>query len=89
MLFMVIEHFKNADPKPIGERFRQSGRMLPDGLSYHASWVDVTGSRCFQIMEAPHGELLDAWISRWEDLIEFEIVPVLASADFWAQRQSR
>jgi hypothetical protein len=85
MLFMVIEHFKNADPKPIGERFERSGRMLPDGLTYHASWVDVTGSRCFQVMEATHRELLDAWISRWDDLIDFEVIPVLFSADFWAK----
>jgi hypothetical protein len=85
MLFMVIERFKNADPKPIGERFRQSGRMLPDGLTYHASWVDGTGSRCFQVMEAASRELLDPWISRWEDLIDFEISPVLSSADFWAK----
>jgi hypothetical protein len=85
MLFMVIERFKNADPKPIGERFERSGRMLPDGLTYHASWVDVAGSRCFQVMDAPHRELLDAWISRWDDLIEFEVIPVLSSADFWAK----
>ena len=86
---MVIERFKNADPKPIGERFRQSGRMLPDGLTYHASWVDVTGSRCFQVMEAAERSLLNAWIARWDDLIDFEIVPVLASADFWAQQAHR
>jgi hypothetical protein len=68
MLFMVIERFKNADPNPIGERFNHSGRMLPDGLTYHVSWVDVTGTHCFQVMEAPHRELLDAWISRLDDL---------------------
>jgi Domain of unknown function (DUF3303) len=89
MLSMVIERFKNADPKPIGERFRQSGRMLPDGLTYHASWVDVMGSRCFQVMEAAERSLLNAWIARWDDLIDFEIVPVLASADFWAQQAHR
>jgi len=88
MLFMVIEHFRNADPKPIGERFKRSGRMLPDGLTYHASWIDAAGTRCFQIMEAPHRELLDAWISRWDDLIDFEIVPVVTSGDFWSQRES-
>ena len=60
--------------------------MLPEGVTYHASWVDAAGTRCFQVMEAPHQELLDAWIARWEDLVEFEIVPVLASADFWAQQ---
>lgn len=87
MLFMVIEHFKNADPKPIGERFERSGRMLPDGLTYHASWVDVTGARCFQVMETQQPELLDAWISRWDDLVEFEVTPVLSSADFWAKKR--
>ncbi len=87
MLFMVIERFRNADPKPIGERFNRNGRMLPRDLTYHASWVDSAGTRCFQIMEAPRLELLNTWVSRWDDLIDFEIVPVLASADFWAKTQ--
>jgi Protein of unknown function (DUF3303) len=89
MLFMVIERFKHGDPRPIGERFKRSGRMLPEGVAYHASWVDSTGGRCFQVMEAQHRELLDAWIGRWDDLVDFEIVPVLTSADFWADTQAR
>ena len=84
MLFLVIEHFRHGDPGPVGERFRRSGRMLPEGVGYHASWVDRAGARCFQVMEAPRRELLDAWISRWDDLVEFEIVPVETSAEFWA-----
>ena len=86
MLFMVIERFRNGDAKSIGERFKVSGRMLPEGLTYQASWVDSTGTRCFQIMEAARPELLDAWVSRWDDLVDFEIVPVLTSAEFWANR---
>ena len=85
MLFMVIERFKHGDAKAIGNRFRQSGRMLPEGVAYHASWVDSTGTRCFQIMEAPQLESLSPWIKRWNDLIDFEIIPVLTSADFWAK----
>jgi hypothetical protein len=53
MLYMVIEHFKRGDAAAIGQRFQKSGRMLPEGVTYHASWVDLTGVRCFQIMEAP------------------------------------
>jgi hypothetical protein len=87
MLFMVIERFKHDDAAPVGERFNRSGRMLPEGVTYHASWVDSTGTRCFQVMEALHPELLIAWVSRWEDLVDFEIVPVLTSADFWAKKQ--
>ena len=85
MLFMVIERFRGGDPGPIGERYRRNGRMLPEGVSYHASWMDAAGARCFQIMEAPNPELLNAWASRWDDLVEFEIVPVLTSVEFWAQ----
>ena len=85
MLFMVIEHFKNGDPKPIGERFQRMGRMLPEGVVYHASWVEPSGARCFQIMEAQDAALLRVWASRWEDLVRFEIVPVLTSQQFWAE----
>lgn len=87
MLFMVIERFKAGDAKAVGERFKRRGRMLPEGAAYHASWVDSAGSRCFQVMEAPDREALNAWVRCWDDLIDFEIVPVLPSADFWAQTQ--
>ena len=86
MLFMVIERFKPDSLERIGERFRQSGRLLPDGVKYHASWVDSAGTRCFQIMEAPQQEFLDVWIAHWNDLVDFEVAPVLTSADFWAER---
>jgi hypothetical protein len=89
MLFMVIERFKQADAKLIGKRFRQRGRMVPELVTYHASWVDPAGARCFQVMEAPGAEALQAWVKHWDDLIDFEIVPVLTSADFWSKPESR
>jgi hypothetical protein len=89
MLFMVIERFKHGDARSVGERFRHCGRMLPDGLAYHASWVDLAGSRCFQIMEAPHRDLLNTWVGRWDDLVEFEVIPVQTSDDFWSAFEPR
>ena len=62
---MVIELFKDGDPERIGERFRRNGRMLPEDIAFHESWVDSTGTRCFMIMEAPHAELLRPWVNRW------------------------
>jgi Protein of unknown function (DUF3303) len=85
MLFMVIERFRQGDPTAVGVRFKASGRMLPDCVTYQASWMDETGSRCFQIMEAPDLNALNEWVRRWDDLVEFEITPVLTSADFWAR----
>lgn len=83
MLFMIIEHFKERDAARIGARFKQSGRMLPNGVIYHASWIDPVNARCFQIMQANDRASLDEWISHWNDLIDFEIIPVVNSADFW------
>jgi hypothetical protein len=87
MLFMVIERFKGGDAKLVGERFRQSGRMLPEGIAYHASWMDSAGGRCFQIMEARQRELLNLWMSRWDDLVDFEVIPVQTSGDYWSKIQ--
>ena len=86
MLFMVIERFKPDTLTAVGERFRSSGRMLPEGLDYHASWMSSDGSRCFQIMEASRAELLDVWVKRWNDLVDFEVIPVLTSSEFWAMK---
>ena len=88
MLFMVIEQFKNGATKAIGERFARDGRMLPAGVTYQSSWMDPVGGRCFQIMEADRPEMLADWVSRWNDLVEFEIVPIVTSAEFWAKQQS-
>ena len=87
MLFMVIERFERDDINAIGERFKRNGRMLPEGVIYHASWMDSNGTRCFQIMEASRQELLNPWISRWDDLVDFEIIPVVTSSEFWAKKQ--
>jgi len=85
MLFMVIERFLQGDATAVGERFKARGRMLPPGVTYHASWMEITGSRCFQIMEAPDLEALTPWVRSWDDLVEFEIIPVLTSSDYWAR----
>jgi hypothetical protein len=81
MLFMVIERFKNNDAAPVYERHREQGRMMPDGLSYIDSWVEPDFARCFQLMECDDPQLLQQWTSNWEDLVEFEIVPVVTSKE--------
>lgn len=81
MRFMVIEHFKDGDPRPVYRRFRDQGRLAPDGLAYVASWVTGDLRRCYQVMECDDRALLDAWIARWSDLVDFEVIPVLVTAE--------
>lgn len=82
MLFMVIEQFR--DTRAVHDRFVERGRMLPNGVTYHASWIDPERARCFQVMEAENSDALAPWIAAWNDLVQFEVVPVLVSADYWA-----
>jgi hypothetical protein len=81
VLFMIVEHYKDGDPGPVYERFRARGRLAPDGLRYVSSWVDEPVQRCFQVMEAPDRRLVDAWIAEWSDLVDFEVIPVITSAE--------
>ena len=81
MLYMIVEHFKNQDPTPVYRRFRDRGRLLPEGLEYVSSWVDEKLERCFQLMETQHPELLNEWIANWSDIVEFEVYPILSSKE--------
>jgi hypothetical protein len=81
MLYMVVEHYLSG-PEPVYERFGAQGRMLPEGLHYIDSWVvdDDDQDTCYQLMETDDPALFDLWIERWQDLVRFEINPVVRSA---------
>ena len=81
MLYMIVEHFRDGDAVPVYRRFRDQGRLAPEGLRYVASWVTDDFRQCFQIMECENRQLLAQWTARWEDLIGFEIIPVMTSAE--------
>ena len=89
MLYMIVEHFRGGDPLPVYLRFRDQGRLAPDGLRYVASWVTDDFRRCFQVMECTDPSLLDQWMSHWKDLVEFEVVSVMTSADAVAAIEPR
>ena len=76
---MVIERFREGDAAAVYRRFRERGRMTPEGLRYVESWVETGFGRCFQLMECDDPELFKQWVARWEDLVEFEVVPVITS----------
>ncbi len=78
---MVVEHFKNDDALPVYRRFRERGRLAPDGLIYLSSWVDEKFQRCFQLMETDDRNLLDGWIANWSDIVDFEVFPVMTSQE--------
>lgn len=81
MLFMVIEQYKNRSARQVYRRAREKGRMLPKGLHYINSWVATDFNRCFQLMETEDPTLLSKWTAHWEDLVEFEIIPVVSSEE--------
>jgi len=78
---MVIEHFRPGRAPEVYRRFRERGRMAPQGLRYVASWVDMDYKRCFQVMETENEALLKECTSNWNDLVDFAIIPVRTSAE--------
>ena len=81
MHYMVVERFRDRNARAVYERARDQGRMLPDGLEYVSSWVESNLERCFQVMRTDDPALLRAWAAQWDDLVEFEFVPVIASSE--------
>lgn len=81
MRYMIIERFRNGDPVPVYTRFRDQGRLAPDGLTYVESWVTADLTLCFQVMECDDPTLVHQWVERWSDLVEFEVLPVITSGE--------
>ena len=80
-LYMVVEHFKGKDAVAVYRRFRDRGRMAPEGLSYVSSWIDENLERCYQLMETDDRRLLELWMANWNDLVDFEVHPVITSKE--------
>ena len=89
MLYLIVEQFRGGDAVPVYRRFRDQGRLAPQGLRYVASWVTSDFRRCFQVMECDDRALLDQWMERWRDLAEFEVIPVMTSAEAVAAIEPR
>ena len=81
VLFMIIEQFKNGDAVPVYRRFRERGRLAPPDVTYVNSWVAEDLTRCYQIMDAPDRRALDIWLAHWADLVDFDVVRVITSAE--------
>ena len=79
-LYMVIERFKSGDAVPVYRRFRDRGRLAPEGLSYVSSWVDTKLERCYQLMETADPALFESWMANWKDLADIDVIPVVTSA---------
>ena len=78
---MIIERFYEGKIRNVYERFIEKGRMMPDGVTYIDSWITEDISTCYQVIESSTEEKVHEWISHWNDLCDFEIIPVISSAE--------
>lgn len=81
MQFVIVERFRNGDPVPVYRRFRDRGRLAPEGLRYVNSWVSTDLTTCYQVMECDDRGLLDQWLANWSDIVDFEVIPAITSAE--------
>ena len=80
MQYMIVETFVKG-PAAVYQRFREKGRMAPEGLTYVSSVVTDDGCICYQLMECDDRRLLDEWMSNWSDIVDFEVMPVISSSE--------
>ena len=80
MQYMIIEKFYPNKVKQLYKRFEEKGRQLPEGVSYINSWINEDVTICYQVMESDAKEKINEWIKHWNDLADFEIIPVITSA---------
>ena len=80
MLYMIIERFHPGKVKKLYQRFEEKGRLMPGGLVYINSWINEDVTCCYQVMETDNIEKLHEWIEHWNDLSDFDIIPVITSA---------
>jgi hypothetical protein len=78
---MIVERFRGGDPVPVYRRFREQGRMAPEGLRYVSSWIDEKLEICFQLMETDDASYVNEWIANWNDIVEFEVYAVITSQE--------
>lgn len=80
MLYMIIEKFQEGKVKALYNRFAEKGRMMPDRVQYINSWINEEVTVCYQVMESESIEGIQEWIANWNDIVDFEIIPVITSA---------
>jgi len=78
---MIIERFHPGTVKLLYERFAEKGRLMPEGVEYINSWIDKNVSTCYQVMQSDSIDKIQVWISYWDDLADFEVIPVITSAE--------
>ena len=79
MTFLIIENFKKDKVKALYLRLEKEGRLLPEGIQYLSSWIDLDITTCYQVMQADTLGQIQEWLLEWEGFAEFEIIPVIDS----------
>jgi len=81
MVYMIIEYYHPGKIKELYRRFDEKGRMLPEGVHYINSWINEDVTVCYQVMESDSVDKLHDWISNWNDIVDFQVIPVISSAE--------
>jgi hypothetical protein len=80
MLFMLIGHFRRTFASARSSSPIEAQPSPPD-LKYFGSWVDVSLSRCFQVVDCDDLAALQRWAARWRHCVDFELVPIVPAPD--------
>ena len=63
-------------------RFKETGGPPPAGVTMLGRWHTLGGRVGFCVVEAEDPQAVAKWMQDWNDLISFEVTPVLTDEQF-------
>lgn len=80
MQFIVKWNIPKGSVVHAEERFLKTGGAPPDGVKMIGRWHGMSGGGVL-IAESENPKALYAWLTSWNDLLEFETTPCLNDAE--------
>jgi hypothetical protein len=81
MLFMITYAFAPDARNSAQERFKKTGGMPGAGVKFHGRWHALAGGHGFVLAEGNDSVAIGRWMQEWNDLLEFEVIPVNTDED--------
>ncbi|MEZ5742123.1 MAG: DUF3303 family protein [Burkholderiaceae bacterium] len=78
MVYLTIYRWRPENRKAIVQRFMETGGVPPPGVKLLSRWTDVAGGRGFSLTEADDPVAASKFAYAWNDLMSFEMVPVVS-----------
>jgi Protein of unknown function (DUF3303) len=77
MTFHITYTITPANRNAAQQRLKATGGLPPAGVTMLSRWHCAQGLKGFVLAESTDAEAIAKWIQAWDDLLIFEVTPVI------------